>query len=104
LKSTLNANLLDATLLHHPQTFTRSNSAQSCALVKTSPIMATSKGLRGRKLSLAVWGVAMWAIIISGFNQASAGGVLGNPLFLKQFPQLNTAGPDSQHKSTIQGE
>ena len=66
--------------------------------------MAMAGGLRGRKLSLAVWGVAMWAIIISGFNQASAGGILGNANFLEQFPQLNASGPDAQHKSTIQGE
>ena len=65
--------------------------------------MALFGELRGRSLSMAVWGVAMWAILIFGYNQASAGGVLGMPSFLKQFPQLDTTGTHSEAKSAIQG-
>jgi hypothetical protein len=65
--------------------------------------MAVAGKLRGRRLSIAVWGVSMWAILMFGYNQASAGVVLGEATFTSQFPQLDTTGTHSETKSAIQG-
>ncbi|KAJ5675153.1 uncharacterized protein N7477_005087 [Penicillium maclennaniae] len=63
-------------------------------------------GLRGSKLHLAIWMEACFAVVIFGYNQASAGGVLGDPTFNLQFPQLNTistSGSLQKYNARIQG-
>ncbi|KAH0831525.1 Sugar transporter STL1 [Fonsecaea pedrosoi] len=68
--------------------------------------MARFWGLRGRRLGTAVWTLAMFALMSFGYNQAVAGGVLGNDSFNRQFPQmdtLHTTGGKQEHNSTIQG-
>lgn len=64
-------------------------------------------GLRGSKLHLAIWMEACFAVVIFGYNQASAGGVLGDPTFNLQFPRLNTistTGSLQKYNARIQGE
>ncbi len=63
-------------------------------------------GLRGSKLNAAIWGEACFAVIIFGYNQSAAGGVLGDAIFAERFPALdtlNTTGAQKRHNSTIQG-
>jgi hypothetical protein len=63
-------------------------------------------GLRGKKLSAAIWTVSMFAIMIFGFNQAVAGGLLALESFNREFPQMDTVdttGHTQSHNSTIQG-
>ena len=48
----------------------------------------------------------MFAIMIFGYNQAVAGGVLALESFNRQFPQMDTVdttGHTQSHNSTIQG-
>jgi len=69
--------------------------------------MAKYWGLKGHGLHRAIWALAMWAVIIFGYNQASAGGVLTTPSFNKQFPRIDTIDTSGQQKhnnSTIQGK
>ena len=69
--------------------------------------MARFWGLRGSKLSLTIWAEACLGVMIFGYNQASAGGVLADVTFNQQFPQMNTldtVGAQKQHNSRIQGE
>lgn len=64
-------------------------------------------GLRGRGLNAAIWAMAMFAVMIFGYNQAVAGGVLTTPTFNKQFPKMDvidTTGAQKHYNSTIQGE
>lgn len=68
--------------------------------------MAKYWGLRGAKLHAAIWLESMWAIIIFGYNQGSAGGVLTTRSFNQQFPQIDTiftTGQQQHDNSTIQG-
>jgi hypothetical protein len=68
--------------------------------------MARFWGLRGSKLHLAIWIEACFGVMIFGYNQASAGGVLSDATFNLQFPQMNTistTGAVQQHNATIQG-
>ncbi|KNG80717.1 putative MFS sugar transporter [Aspergillus nomiae NRRL 13137] len=63
-------------------------------------------GLKGSRLRYAIWMEACFAVMIFGYNSASAGGVLGLPGFNKQFPAMDTTNvPEDrrQHNSTIQG-
>jgi hypothetical protein len=69
--------------------------------------MARFWGLRGSKLSLTIWAEACFCVMIFGYNQASAGGVLADASFNRQFPQmdtLDTSGAQKQHNSKIQGK
>lgn len=69
--------------------------------------MAPFLGLKGRWLHAAVWMEACFGVVIFGYNQAAAGGVLTTPSFNAQFPQidtLNTTGEQKHYNSTIQGE
>ena len=64
-------------------------------------------GLRGSKLNAAIWGVACFCIMIFGYNQAVAGGVLTTESFQSQFPQMDTihtTGAQQKYNSTIQGK
>lgn len=64
-------------------------------------------GLRGSKLNAAIWGLACFCIMIFGYNQAVAGGVLTTESFQRQFPQIDTidtTGSQEKYNSTIQGE
>lgn len=68
--------------------------------------MARFWGLRGSKLALAIWAEACVGVMIFGYNQASAGGVLADASFNHQFPEMNTldtVGSQKQHNSRIQG-
>ncbi|CAL5869398.1 uncharacterized protein PFLUO_LOCUS3627 [Penicillium psychrofluorescens] len=68
--------------------------------------MARFGGLRGSKLHLAVWAEAWFGIMIFGFNQTSAGGVLADVTFNKQFPRmdtLTTSGSLQAYNAKIQG-
>ncbi|OAL36121.1 hypothetical protein AYO20_04535 [Fonsecaea nubica] len=63
-------------------------------------------GLRGRGLNAAIWALAMFAVMIFGYNQAVAGGVLTTPSFNRQFPKMDvidTTGAQKHYNSTIQG-
>ncbi|KAK5172248.1 uncharacterized protein LTR77_003886 [Saxophila tyrrhenica] len=63
-------------------------------------------GLRGSKLNAAIWALACFCIMIFGYNQAVAGGVLTSESFQKQFPQMDTVdteGAEKKHNATIQG-
>ena len=64
-------------------------------------------GLRGSKLNAAIWGVACFCIMIFGYNQAVAGGVLTTESFQSQFPQMDTihtTGAQQKYNSTTQGK
>ncbi len=64
-------------------------------------------GLRGRWLNAAIWALAMFAIMIFGYNQAVAGGVLTTASFNRQFPEMDVidaTGPQKHYNSTIQGK
>ena len=68
--------------------------------------MAEFWGLRGSRLAAAIWALAMFAIMSFSYNQAVVGGVLTNPLFNQQFPEMDvisTTGAKQKHNSTIQG-
>lgn len=63
-------------------------------------------GLSGSGLRIAIWMEACFAVMIFGYNSASAGGVLGLPKFNEEFPAIDTTNvPEDQrhHNSTIQG-
>lgn len=63
-------------------------------------------GLTGSKLNAAIWGVSCFAVMIFGYNQAAAGGVLTTLAFNEEFPKmdtLNTTGAQKHHNSLIQG-
>jgi hypothetical protein len=63
-------------------------------------------GLRGRRLNLAVWSIAMFAIMSFGYNHTVAGGVLTTESFNGQFPSMDTidvTGAKKHYNSTIQG-
>src|ERR1700750_710850 len=63
-------------------------------------------GLKGRSLHAAIWAEACFLIIIFGYNQAAAGGVLTHKSFRKQFPTIDVIdAPKSrkEHQSTIEG-
>jgi hypothetical protein len=69
--------------------------------------MARFWGLRGSKLAKIIWAQACLGVMIFGYNQASAGGVLPDASFNNQFPQMNTidtVGAQKQHNSRIQGK
>lgn len=69
--------------------------------------MAQFWGLRGYKLHLAIWAEAWFGIMIFGYNQASAGGVLADFTFNEQFPRmdtLSTAGSLRSYNARIQGK
>lgn len=68
--------------------------------------MAPFFGLRGSKLHLAIWVEACFGVMIFGYNQASAGGVLADPTFNLQFPEMNTistSGAQQKQNARIQG-
>lgn len=68
--------------------------------------MAKYWGLRGSKLNAAIWGVSCFCIMIFGYNQAVAGGLLTTPSFQEQFPEIDTinaTGPEEAHRAQIQG-
>ncbi|KAJ5820614.1 hypothetical protein N7474_006205 [Penicillium riverlandense] len=68
--------------------------------------MARFWGLRGSKLHLAIWAEACFGVMIFGYNQASAGGVLADVTFNKQFPRmdtLTTTGSLQSYNAKIQG-
>ncbi|KAF2098694.1 general substrate transporter [Rhizodiscina lignyota] len=68
--------------------------------------MAPYFGLRGSKLHTAIWAEAFFSVMIFGYNQAAAGGVLTTASFARQFPKmdvLDTTGAQQKHNSTIQG-
>lgn len=56
-------------------------------------------GLRGSKLSLAIWMEACFGVVIFGYNQGSAGGVLSNDAFNARFPQIDTVHTEGAQKS-----
>lgn len=58
--------------------------------------MAPFRELQGTTLRIAVWTEACFAIMIFGYNQAAAGGVVGSPEFTDQFPRMKDP--------TIEGE
>ncbi|CAN6673953.1 high-affinity glucose transporter Hxt2p [Trichomonascus vanleenenianus] len=64
-------------------------------------------GFKGSALNRAcVLLITFPAFCCYGYNQSVAGGLLINPLFVKQFPQIdtvNTTGAQAAHNSTIQG-
>ncbi|KIY03450.1 uncharacterized protein Z520_00141 [Fonsecaea multimorphosa CBS 102226] len=63
-------------------------------------------GLRGRWLNAAIWALAMFAVMIFGYNQAVAGGVLTTASFNRAFPKMDvidTTGAQKHYNSTIQG-
>ena len=63
-------------------------------------------GLSGSKLSLAIWVEACFGVMIFGYNQSSAGGVLGDDTFNAQFPRMdtvNTSGATKEQNARIQG-
>ena len=63
-------------------------------------------GLRHGALQAAIWAEACAAVMIFGYNQAAAGGVLTSESFNKQFPKMDvidTTGSQKQYNSTIQG-
>lgn len=69
--------------------------------------MARFWGLRGSRLHAAIWAEAFFGVVIFGYNQSSAGGVLGFQSFATQFPRMNTvgtSGSQKQQNSRIQGE
>lgn len=69
--------------------------------------MARYWGLRGSKLHLAIWVEACFGVMIFGYNQASAGGVLADVTFNKQFPRmdtLTTTGSLQSYNAKIQGK
>lgn len=69
--------------------------------------MAPFWGLRGPKLHLAIWAEACFGVMIFGYNQASAGGVLADASFNLQFPQMDTtstSGAQRAYNAKIQGE
>ena len=47
-------------------------------------------GLKGSGLNAAIWGLSCFCIMIFGYNQAVAGGVLTTKSFQAQFPEINT--------------
>lgn len=62
--------------------------------------------LRGSKLHFAIWAEAFFGVMIFGYNQASAGGVLANKTFNLQFPRIDTistTGSQQKYNATIQG-
>lgn len=64
-------------------------------------------GLRGRRLNAAIWALSMFAIMIFGYNQAVAGGVLTTASFNRQFPKMDVidaTGSQKHYNSTIQGK
>ena len=70
-------------------------------------IMQRYWGLRGAKLNAAIWALACFSIMIFGYNQSVAGGVLTTVSFQRQFPQMDTIdakGAEEKHKATIQGK
>lgn len=69
--------------------------------------MTRSGALRGSRLSLAIWTEACFGVMIFGYNQASAGGVLGDDVFNHQFPRmdtLHTEGAEKAEHAKIQGK
>jgi hypothetical protein len=63
-------------------------------------------GLKGRSLHAAIWAESCFLIIIFGYNQAAAGGVLTHKSFRKQFPTIDVIDapkPRKEHQSTIEG-
>lgn len=69
--------------------------------------MAPFFGLRGSKLNLAIWVEACFGVMIFGYNQASAGGVLAQPTFNTKFPEMDTistTGATQKQNARIQGE
>ncbi|KAJ5946509.1 hypothetical protein N7454_003348 [Penicillium verhagenii] len=68
--------------------------------------MAPFWGLRGSRLHLAIWIEACFCVMIFGYNQSSAGGVLSDSTFNLQFPRmdtLSTTGSLQKENSRIQG-
>ncbi|KAJ5279832.1 hypothetical protein N7478_005204 [Penicillium angulare] len=68
--------------------------------------MARFWGLRGSKLHMAIWMEACFGVMIFGYNQSSAGGVLSDATFNLQFPRmdtLSTTGSLQRYNSRIQG-
>lgn len=68
--------------------------------------MAPFFGLRGSKLHLAIWVEACFGVMIFGYNQASAGGVLADTTFNLQFPRMDTistTGSQQKENARIQG-
>lgn len=57
--------------------------------------MAPSLRLRGKTMRIAIWTEACFGVMIFGYDQAAAGGVVGSPDFL-EFPKMN--------EPTIEGE
>lgn len=69
--------------------------------------MARFWGLQGSKLHLAIWAEAWIGVMIFGYNQASAGGVLADFTFNEQFPRmdtLTTTGSLQSYNAKIQGK
>lgn len=69
--------------------------------------MAPFWGLRGSRLHFAIWVEACFCVMIFGYNQSSAGGVLSDSTFNLQFPRMNTistTGSLQKENSRIQGE
>ena len=63
-------------------------------------------GLQGSGLNAAIWGLSCFCIMIFGYNQAVAGGVLTTVSFQRQFPEMDTIdtkGAQQHHNATIQG-
>ena len=55
---------------------------------------------------MAIWAEAFFSVMIFGFNQSAAGGVLSFDTFNKQFPRidtLNTEGSLKAENARIQG-
>ncbi|KAJ6006236.1 hypothetical protein N7451_004180 [Penicillium sp. IBT 35674x] len=68
--------------------------------------MAPFWGLRGSRLHFAIWVEACFCVMIFGYNQSSAGGVLSDSTFNLQFPRMNTlstTGSLQKENSRIQG-
>ena len=64
-------------------------------------------GLRGSKLRALIWGEACVGVMIFGYNQGSAGSVLGDYTFERQFPRmdtLDTQGTQKEDNATILGQ
>lgn len=69
--------------------------------------MAPFWGLRGSKLHFAIWMEACFGVMIFGYNQSAAGGVLSDSTFNLQFPRMDTlftTGALKKENSRIQGK